>query len=114
MTIDQLAFFTLDHASNVGYNVPFVGDTQQSCMSVGVGMFKYPSLMGIFPLPPPLVAANISLINMISSFIGGSHRFVDPWVVPHPKDVESYGASMPLTTFDIVDPLIPLVYANIC
>jgi hypothetical protein len=37
---------------------------------------------------------NFSLINMISSFTSGSLGSFDPWVVPHPKEVESYGASM--------------------
>jgi hypothetical protein len=72
VTIDQLAFCTPDLGSNVGSNVPFVGDTQQSYMSVGVGMFKDSSLMGTFPLPPPPPTTNISPINMISSFTSGS------------------------------------------
>jgi hypothetical protein len=61
-------------------------------------------LMGIFPLPPPSPTTNITPINMISSFTSGSLGSFDPWVVPHPEDVESYGASMPLTMVDIVDP----------
>jgi hypothetical protein len=40
---------------------------------------------------------------MISSFTSGSLKYFDPWVVPCPKDVESYGASMPLTVVNIVD-----------
>jgi hypothetical protein len=44
-----------------GSNVPFFGDTQQSYMHVGAGMFKYPSLMGIFPLPPPSPTATLIL-----------------------------------------------------
>jgi hypothetical protein len=44
---------------------------------------------------------------MISSFTSGSLGFIDPWVVPHPKDVESYGSSMKLTMIDIFDLKIP-------
>jgi hypothetical protein len=100
-------FCTPDLGSNAGSNVPFVGDTTQSSLNIGVGMFKYPSLMGIFPLPPPSPTAIISPINMISSSTSGSLGSFDPWVVPHPEDVDSYGASMPLTAVDIVDPTIP-------
>jgi hypothetical protein len=45
---------------------------------------------------------------MISSSTSGSLRSFDPWVVPHPEDVDSYGASMPLTVVDIVDPKNPI------
>jgi hypothetical protein len=110
--IDQLVFYTPNLRSNVRSNIPFVGDTQQSYMNVGVGMFKYPSLMGIFSLLPPPPTTKISPINMISSFTNGSLDLVDPCVVPHPKDVESYGSSMPLTTVKIFYPLIPLASAN--
>jgi hypothetical protein len=63
--IDQLAFYTLDLGSNIGLNVPFVSYTHQYCMHVGVGMFKYPSFIGIFPLPPPPPTTNVSPLNMI-------------------------------------------------
>jgi hypothetical protein len=53
VSIDQLMFCTPYLGSNVRSNVPFVGDTQQSHMSMDVRMFKDPSLIGIFPLPPP-------------------------------------------------------------
>jgi hypothetical protein len=105
--IDQIVFCTPEILSNVGPNVPFVGDTMQSYMSVGVGILKDPSLMGIFPLPPLSPTTNVSPINMIFSFSSGSLRSFYPWVVPHPKDVESFGASMPLTTVNIGDPTIP-------
>jgi hypothetical protein len=93
--------------SNVGSNVSFVGDTKQSYMRINSGMFKYPSLMGIFPLPPPFPTDNVDPINMISLFTSGSFESFDPWVVPRLEDVESYGASMPLIAIDIVDPMIP-------
>jgi hypothetical protein len=82
--------------------MPFIGDSSGGYESVGIGMFKYPSLMGIFPLPTP-DTTHIAPINMIFSSTSGSLGSVDPWVVPHPEDVDSYGASIPLTTVDIVD-----------
>jgi hypothetical protein len=76
-------------------------------MHVGAGMVKYPSLMAIFPLPPPYPTTTITPINMISSFSNGSLDFFNPWVVPHSKDVESYGSSITLIAIDIVSLEIP-------
>jgi hypothetical protein len=76
-------------------------------MNVGVEMFKESSLMGTFPFPPPPPTMNISPINIISSFTRGSLWYFDPWVVPHPEDVESYGAFMLLTTVEISFPVVP-------
>jgi hypothetical protein len=93
--INQLVFCTPDLGSNVGSNV-------------GAGMFKDPSLIGNFPLPPPSPStAHISPINMISSFTSGSLESIDPWVVPHPEDVDSYGSSMLFMVVEVVDPKIP-------
>jgi len=87
-------------------------------MSVGVGMFKYLSLMGIFILPLPTPTMNVTPMNMISTFTNGSLRYIDPWVVPCPEDVESYRYSMlptPLTwvvdslhSHDLLDTKLPL------
>jgi len=81
-------------------------------MNVGARMFKDPSLMGIFHLPPPSPTTTISPINMIFVVTNGSLGFVDPWVVAHYEDVESYGESMPLIAIEIVDPKIPSTYSN--
>jgi len=81
-------------------------------MNISVGMFKYPSLMGIFPLPLQSPTAHIAHINIISSYTSGSHGSYDPWVALHPKDVESYGASILLTMVDILNPIIMSTYAN--
>jgi hypothetical protein len=112
VTIDQLAFFTPFLGSNVGSNVPFFGGTQQCSLSVGVGMFKYTSLMGIFPLPPPPPIVNIVPINMISSFSSGSLGFVYHWVVPHFEIVESYGAPMLLIAIEIGHLKIPSTFVD--
>jgi hypothetical protein len=107
VTIDQLTLYTRDLGSNEGSNVPFFGDTTQYFMNVGVGMFKYPSSMGIFSLPPLSPNTHIARINMISSYTSGSLRSVYPWVVPRSEDLEPYGASMLLTAIEIVDLTIP-------
>jgi len=77
-------------------------------MSLGARMFKFPSDMGLFPLPPPPLAANIAHINMISSFTSGSLNVsIDPRVVPRPEDFESYGASLLPIAVEILDMKIP-------
>ena len=55
--VDQLSFFTSSSENNVPYvdQIPFLD-------SIGPCLFKDPTLMGIFPLPPP----NTVQVNMIS------------------------------------------------
>eukprot|EP00253_Pinus_taeda_P029891 PITA_29891 len=67
VTVDQLSFFT----SSSDGNVSFVEHTSVPLESVGAGLFKDPTLMGVFSLPPP----NIASINMI--FVRS-----DAWVLP--------------------------------
>jgi hypothetical protein len=74
-------------------------------------MFKYPFLMGIPPLPAP-DTTHISHINMIFSSTSGSLGSFDPWVVPHPEDVDLYGVSMLCIMVDIVDPTVPLTFID--
>jgi hypothetical protein len=71
-------------------------------------MFKDPFLMGIFPLPAP-DTTHITPINMICSSIDESLGSVDPWVVPHPEDVDSYGASISSIFFDTCQQIHPHV-----
>jgi hypothetical protein len=51
ITIDQLAFCTLDLRINEKSNIPFVGNFHNDYSSVSVGMFKYSLLMGTFSFP---------------------------------------------------------------
>ena len=59
VTVDQLSFFA---SSSSHGNIPYVKHTGAPYESVGIGIFKDSTLMGIFPLPPPHVAS----VNMIS------------------------------------------------
>jgi hypothetical protein len=111
--IDQLSFCTPYLGSNTGSTIPFIVDTQESCMSVGAGMFKDSSLMRTFPLPPPPPIVNISLVHMISSFTSGSIRYFDPCVVLHPDDFESCGAYFLLNLVEISSPAISSTSTNI-
>jgi hypothetical protein len=87
VTVDQLSFFA---SSSSDGNVPYVKHTGAPYESVGAGLFKDSALMGIFPLPPPHVAS----VNMISVKS-------DPWVIPSPDLVDTWGEVMPLSPAEI-------------
>ena len=86
VTIDQLSFFT----SSSENNVPYVEKIPSPFESVGLGLFKDPALMGIFPLPPP----NTIQVNMIS-------QSDDPWIVSLLEKVDSFGDLMPLSPVEL-------------
>ena len=86
VTVDQLSFFS---SSSEG-NVSFVEHTSKSLVSVGAGLFKDPSLMGVFPLPP----LNLAPVNMISVRS-------DPWVLPPLNQEDSWGDMMPLSPTEL-------------
>lgn len=51
-------------------SIPFVNGPLLSLQSIGVGIFKDPSLMGTFTLPPPSRMSNVARVktcNMLSS-----------------------------------------------
>ena len=64
--------------------------TSKSYESLGARLFKDPSLMGVFPLPPP----NVASINMITVRS-------DPWILPPTDQVESWGDEMPLSPAEL-------------
>ena len=63
---------------NANYIVPLINESDSTSQSIGVGMFKDPCFMGVFPLPPPDIT-NMAPINIIS--YDGSY---DPRIVPSP------------------------------
>lgn len=65
-------------------NVPLISDSSTTMESVGVGMLKYPFLMGVFTMPTPS-DTNVALVNMISYITNRSLGSYDPWVVPNPS-----------------------------
>jgi len=73
-------------------------------MNFGARMFKYPSLIGMSPLPLLSPTENITHVNIIYLFTSGSLGSIEPWVVPCHEDVELSGASMSVIVVDIVDP----------
>ena len=85
--VEQLSFFS---SSSSDGNVPYVKHTGALYESVGVGLSKYPTLMGTFPLPPPHVASvNMMLVKS------------DPWVIPPRDQVDAFDDGMPLSPTEI-------------
>jgi hypothetical protein len=80
VTVDQLDYCTPDLHNSAVNNVPFLGSSL-GYESVGVGLLKDSSLMGIFPLPPP-DTPQVSTLNMISTQVQQSLESLDPLVVP--------------------------------
>ena len=86
ITVDQLSFFTLSSENNV----PYMDQIPNPLDGIEPGLFKDPVLMGIFPIPP----LNTIQFNMLS-------QSDDPWIIPSPKQVDSFGDSMPLSPIKI-------------
>jgi hypothetical protein len=99
VTVDQLAFFNADTRTG---NVPFIENTPPGYENVGVGLLKYSSLMGTFPITPPPNIPNLSVasINMISTMPHELLVSADPWIVPDPGDHVRFGNAMPLSPIE--------------
>jgi len=83
VNVNQLSFFA---SSSSDGNVLYVKHIGAPYESVGAGLFKDPTLMGIFYLPPPHVVS----INMISVKS-------DPWGIASPDIIDTWGEVMPLS-----------------
>ena len=92
VSIDQLDYCTPNVRFDAAANVPLVSNSYAVPKLIGARLFRDPCLMGVFP--PPIPDAFVAPINMISSvgtFVG------DPWILPDPTEVETYGDTMPLS-----------------
>ena len=66
VTIDQLDLYTPDVTTSMANNIPMLGQCPPPYQSIGVGMLKDSSLMGIFPSTPP--SLDTMTVHMITSF----------------------------------------------
>ena len=66
VTIDQLDFCMPDVTNSMANNIPMLGQSPPPYQSIGVGMLKDSSLMGIFPSTPP--STDTATVHMIASF----------------------------------------------
>ena len=92
VSIDQLDYCTPNVRFDTTANAPLVSNSHPVTELIGAGIFKDPYLMGVFP--PPVPDAFVVPINMISSV---DTLMGDPWVLPNPVEVETFGDTMPLS-----------------
>jgi hypothetical protein len=76
--VDQLDYCTLDINNHSKNNIPFLGHSNFEYESVGVGLLKDSSLMGVFPLPPPDPPHQVAMLNMITTMVQRSSESFDP------------------------------------
>ena len=65
VTIDQLDYCTPDIMTPMENNIPMLGQSPPPYQSIGVGMLKDSTLMGVFPSASP--STEVATINMIST-----------------------------------------------
>ena len=86
VTIDQTSFKNLSVSASSGASIPIIDHWQPTTGSVGVGMF--PSLMGTFRCPAPVIMI-ISSFGGASSSLNSMSFFTihmeDPWILPSPS-----------------------------
>ena len=91
VSIDQLDYCTPNVRFDATSNVSLV-NSHVVLELIGAGLFKDPCLMGVFlPHVPDAFVAPINMISSVGTSMG------DPWILPDPTAVETYGNSMPLS-----------------
>ena len=83
--IDQTSFQNPSVNASLGASIPIIDHSQPATGSVGVGM--YPSLMGTFSCPAPVLMIRSSSSGASSSLISVSFcttHMEDPWILPTP------------------------------
>ena len=81
--IDQMTFKNSPVTASSGASVPIVEHSQPTTGSVGVGM--YPSLMGSFSCPAPVLMIGSCSDKALTSMTSVSFRMThmeDPWILP--------------------------------
>jgi len=76
--IEQTSFFASN--SQVMGSIPFFNGPSLSLQSIGVGLFKYPSLMGTFTLLPPSGTSEVVRVEtcyMLSSTSSNLKRIIN-------------------------------------
>ena len=86
VTIDQTSFKNLSVSASSGASIPIIDHSQLATGSVGVGM--YPSLIGTFSCPTPILIIGISFDGASSSLNSVPFRTTHmeyPWILPSPS-----------------------------
>ena len=110
ISINQLDYCTPNLWFDSTSNAPLVSESYKVPKLIGVGLSKYPYLMGVFSLPvPDAVVVQINMISSVSTHLG------DPWVIPNPSEVKSYGDTMPLSSAESSYSMIQSeIASNVC
>jgi hypothetical protein len=99
VTVDQLAFFNFDYRTR---NVYFISKTPTGYENVTMGILKYSTFMGTFPIPPPdILPPSVALINMISTIVCETSKSYDAWIVPNSSDYLRYDDQIPLSPVEL-------------
>ena len=83
--VDQQTF--LPNSSQVTRSIPMIHGSNHSLQNIGVGLLKYPALMGTFSLPPASNLAEVAIVetyNMKSSISNGFGIFLNilsAWII---------------------------------
>ena len=95
ITVNQLDFCMPDLQPQANSSMPLISDSLFTAQSIGMGLFKDHCLMGVFPLSTPEIPklAPIHMISLVGSY--------DPWVLPCPLEIESFGDIMPLSLLEL-------------
>ena len=83
--IDQTSFHNLSVNASSKASISIINHSQPTTRSVGVGI--YPSLMGTFSYPAPILMIGSSFGGASSSLNSVSFRTThmeDPWILPPP------------------------------
>ena len=83
--MDHLSFYIPTYSLLSSGNMHLVRDIHEFYVNVGIDLLKGSSLLHSFPLPPPKVPQAISIVSTI--FNGPT----DPWILPAPLDLQTYG-----------------------
>ena len=84
--IDQRSFHNLSVNASSGASIPIIDHSQLETKNVGASM--YPSLMGTFSFPAPILIFGSSLgraSTLLNSVSIRTFDMEDPWILPSPS-----------------------------
>ena len=95
VTVDQLSFCAPNYSPLLNGFVPLVGGVPESYVSIGTGLLQGSSPMGCFPLLSPMVPYMVFMVSSIP------HESTDPWILPTPSDIDTYGEQIHLSLAEL-------------
>ena len=99
--IDQTSFKNSSVNASLGASIPIINHSQPATGSVGIGM--YPSLMGTFSCPAPvlMIGSSFGGASSLSNLVSfRTTHMEDPWIISSPSTSSvpvEIGVSFPTT-----------------